>query len=89
MKHEGRPLWLVKREIIRKFADWCTERKADKTNENLIEFLMQKGFIQGKKWLDNIDKMPHATFQERLEERWRYPLREGFYIQYITEGHRK
>ena len=77
-EHKRIPLHLLKLELIDSFAVWCKARNVKQTNENLIEFLIQKRFIQGKhfrKYIDSVTVMPSwYDIQEIHPE----PLREGF-----------
>lgn len=71
-------LFWVKRNLAKEFEKWCNERLIlAYTIDDVVEFLMQKGFIQGKKWLDYIDSLPEITPHEYLTTR-REALRDGF-----------
>ena len=70
------PLKLIKPALIEDFDKWCNERDVDQSNENMIEFLLQKNFIQGKPFRDYIDGIP-VTWERFMEIR--EPLQEGFY----------
>lgn len=75
-KHRGAPLRLIKLTLIDEFHDWCQERNTTTTNENLIEFLIQRKFIKGKQFAlfcDNITISPTWFSFVHME-----PLREGF-----------
>lgn len=74
MEHKRVPLTLLKLELMDSFAMWCKARNVSQTNENLIEFLIQKKFIKGKQfkeYKDSIIVMPSWRG-------YREPLREGF-----------
>lgn len=75
-KHRGAPLQLIKLTMMDEFGRWCKERNADQNAENMIEFLIQKDFIRGKKFLKYVDdiKISPTWFLEVPCEM----LREGF-----------
>ena len=72
--HRGAPLWRIKNALMDDFAGWCTKVKAEQTPENMIEFLMQKWFIQGKKFLEYCDNVEIPFPPEFCPQR----IREGF-----------
>lgn len=75
--HKRVPLQLLKLNLIDDFAAWCKARNTRQTAENMIEYLMQKGFIQGKRfreYIDGITIMPGWYDMQGYAE----PLREGF-----------
>lgn len=54
-------------------------RRGELTPRDVIEFMFQRGFIKGKKWLEFIDSIP----DEVVGGKWtpdpaREPLREGY-----------
>ena len=55
-------------------------KKDELTPRDVIEFLYQRGFIKGKKWLEFIDSIPDDNI---INGRWqpdspREPLRDGY-----------
>ena len=77
-KHKKVPILIVKRRIAADFADWCEKRRTTQTDENMIEFLLQQGFLKGKKfreYVDGIEYSPMSYFEMKRRE----TLREGFY----------
>ena len=89
--HRGAPLYRIKNQIEQDFRAWCAEWKAEPTTRNLIEFLIQKNFIQGKEFLDYCDQVPLPTFgyigmDKILSGEM---LREGFMIPDDWIGYRK
>ena len=86
MKHRGAPLNLIKQQIMKDFTDWCDKRQTQRSATNMIEFLYQQGFIQGKAFLDYCDNVPvpRFAFLEPVE-----PLREGFIPPRAWIGARK
>ena len=79
MEHRGAELWLIKEELAKEYREWCEEWKckADQP-ENMIEYLIQKRFIQGKAWLEWIDNMPRPNLMEMLKRSSLQFMREGF-----------
>ena len=74
-KHTGAPWIIIKNNIADDFSEWCEDVHAMGTVQDVVEFLYQKGYIKGKKWLKYIDsiEVPMFWFTEVME-----PMREGF-----------
>ena len=90
MEHRGAQLWLIKETLAREYREWCKEWECKAENpENMIEFLIQKGFIQGKKWLEWIDNMPRPELMEMLQKSRLHGMREGFIPPKTTIGYRE
>ena len=87
MKHRGAPLNLIKQQIMKDFTDWCDKVHTQKSATNMIEFLYQQGFIQGKAFLDYCDNVPIPRFYFMMEQV--EPLREGFIPPRAWIGARK
>lgn len=85
MSHRGAPLKLVKLTLVDHFAVWCKARNAYQSLENMIEFLYQQGFIQGKRFLEYVDDIPISISWRDYSE----PLREGFIPPESWIGKRK
>lgn len=90
MKHIGAPLWLIKQELALEYINWCKDVRCNaELPENMIEFLIQKVFIQGKQWLEWIDNMNRPGMIEMLEKSGLQPLREGFIPPKSIIGYRE
>ena len=79
-EHKRVPLRLLKLTMLDSFKVWCAARDVGQTNENLIEFMIQRGFLKGKqfrKYIDGITIMPSWFDWEQFPE-LHEPLREGF-----------
>ena len=86
-KHRGAPVWRVKKELMKDFAEWCQGVKAEQTPENMIEFLLQKWFIKGKEFNNYCDGIEIPFPPEHCPQ----PMREGYLIptDWIGRGKRK
>ena len=87
-EHRGAPLCVIKKQILEDFKEWCAERKAEESNRNLIEFLIQENLIQGPVFLDYIDKIQAPMFI-RFSDIACEALREGFIPPRTWIGMRK
>lgn len=89
--HRGAPLYRLKNQLEQDFRAWCMERKAEKTTRNMIEFLLQKNFIQGREFLEYCDNIPLSIFGDRWDPKLSTMdgLREGFIIPDTWIGYRK
>ena len=82
MEHKYIHLHRLKSLLKVEYSAWCHERdiRGNDINEfgDVFEFLLQMGFIQGKKFLKYIDETPDEQigFRPGFPE----PLREGFYL---------
>lgn len=78
VSHKRVRLFFLKHHFQKAFEEWCNVRMIYAyTEADVLEFMLQKGFIQGKKWLKWIDSLP----DEQPSDRWnirREALREGF-----------
>ena len=77
-EHKRVPIRLLKLCMIDSFAVWCKERNARQTPENMIEFLLQMGFIQGKRFREYIDDITVLPCWQDIQC-YSEPLIEGFY----------
>ena len=84
-KHRGAPLWKIKKALMKDLGDWCEAVKTQQTPENMIEFLMQKWFIQGKRFLDYCDGIEIQFPFEHCPQM----MREGFMIPSEWIGRRE
>ena len=75
--HRGAPLKLIKLVLHDDFSQWCKEVKTVESFENIIEFLIQKNFIQGKEFLEYCDSIPVSPTWFLEVENMDF-LREGF-----------
>lgn len=74
--HRHVPVMLLKLTMTEDFHDWCNVRGVNMSNDNLIEFLIQRGFLKGKRFREYCDEIKISpTWHEfsRMQ-----PLREGF-----------
>lgn len=76
--HERVPLRLLKLCLIDNFAVWCKARNTRQTPENMIEFMVQKGFVQGKRFREYIDSITVLPSWQDIQEYHPEPLKEGF-----------
>ena len=67
-KHTGTKWWNAKSCLTFEFGRWCKKLNVEQSPENMIEFLYQKGFIQGRKWLNYLDgaECPLRRFLDSL-----------------------
>ena len=81
--HEYVPLFFLKHTVIHDFEKWCDEVDGDPSSlEDFFEYLIQRDFIQGKRFLDYIDDISHVHERD-YNSIWFgldhiQPLREGF-----------
>lgn len=88
--HRGAALWRIKKQLVKDFHVWCDEREVkDPTEADVIEYLLQKNFIQGKDWLEYIDNMPSIGLVEGMLESCQQFLREGYIPPNTVIGYRK
>ena len=85
-KHRGAPLRMFKRQLMEDFEKWCAERSVRMTPMNMIEFLFQEGFIQGKTFLGYCDRI---NLERYTDFSYAEPLREGFIPPESWIGKRK
>lgn len=72
------PLWYIKQKLGEDFWEWKLEKKDDRhvCFDDIIEFLIQKNILGGRRFNDYIDNMPDLDAIDYMEKR--PPLREGF-----------
>ena len=76
--HKRAPWIVIKNALEDKFEGWIDERKnTDPDFSDVIEFMYQQGFINGKKWLEFIDSIEYPMFWWQ-ELRFMEPMREGY-----------
>lgn len=81
--HKGAKLDWLKRCLFESYAAWSekmyTRGLVISSNEvrfnDVIEFLIQEGFLSGRKWLDYIDEIPEDP---RRYSYWRSAMVEGY-----------
>lgn len=79
----------IKENMRQEFDRWCNERCIlAYTVDDVLEFMLQKGFVKGKKWLDWIDTLPVLTPQRMFTMR-RHALQDGFYPGDTLFGRKK
>lgn len=76
-EHKYAPWIVIKNALIDKFSGWCEERGTEGDPRDMIEFLYQEGFIQGRQWLKFIDSIDCPMFWFN-ELRYMEPMREGY-----------
>lgn len=82
-KHQYVPLWMLKEHLTEDFIAWCVETPmaSQFSIKDYTEWLIQNGFLQGKKWLDYIDTIQY-TLREMLDGKHIHCLlTEGFIPQ--------
>ena len=86
-KHRGAPLFILKRALMDEYREWCEtggrEYTKHKNEKDMIEFLIQKDFLKGKKfqeYCDNIE-LPMIIIRDEF-------LREGYLIPDCWIGRR-
>ena len=72
-----RPLWYVKRSLLFDFEKWTKEVPTRNfTPRDMIEFLVQKKLLSGRRFNRYIDNLPELSTIESIE--YCEPLTEGF-----------
>ena len=70
---------LLKSWTILSFNEWCFKGKHNhKDPKDLLEYLMQQGFLKGKEWRKFIDDVPDHWLMCVDNVCMREPLREGY-----------
>ena len=89
--HRGAPLYRIKNQIEQDFGAWCMGNKEEVTPRNLIEWLVQKNFLQGREFLEYCDSVPLPMFGSWNIELCcsKDMLREGLIPPDAWIGHRK
>lgn len=85
--HRGAPLYKIKDQLEQDFGLWCKENEAEETTRNMIEFLIQKNFIQGKEFLEYCDNIKLEFFTGMVG--CMEPMQEGFIPPKAWIGYRK
>lgn len=76
-KHKYVPWIVAKNDLMEHFEKWRRARDAYGDARDMIEFLYQEGYIQGKAWLEYLDDIQYPiTWIHDIK--YMEPMREGY-----------